>query len=105
MRASGLALGPKVDGAPIEACRSGEGVERIGAVPRLMESDPSALGNRFHLLARRAGKLERAQIVVSEHLRAVLAIRAQCFDPFGREPVLFGSESARNLPVRDVPDE
>jgi hypothetical protein len=96
---------PQRDGLLVESGRRAERIERIRAVARLPERDAGALGNRLHLLACRAGELERAQIVVREHLGAVLAIRAQRLDPLGRELVLLRPQGARDLAVGDVANE
>ncbi len=56
--------------------------------------------------AGRAIEVERAQVVVRDHLREVLgAGRRQRLDPVGRQPVHLRPPCARDLAVGDVADE
>ena len=51
-------------------------------------------------------KVERAQVVVCEHVGQVLrALACLPFDPGGRRPMAVGAGSARDLPVTDVAHE
>ena len=67
---------------------------------------PGALRQLAEPAARRPRELERAQVVVREHLGEVLgAVAGQALDPLGGEPVRVGAPRARDLRVGDVADE
>jgi hypothetical protein len=64
------------------------------------------LGELARILTRCPGQLDRAEIVVGEHLRPILrAVHAQRRDPLRSGQVLGGSPSARDLSVRDVSNQ
>ncbi len=87
LRPFGVVFGQQVEGAAIEAHRSRERVEPRHPVACLAERETGALGKRFRSLPGRTRKVERGQVVVGEHLGAVLGpLRVQGLDPLGREP-------------------
>ena len=96
---------PKLDGALVElGCRP-ECAQEVGAIARLAQSLARALGDPVDGLARGASELERARVVVREHLRAVFAVGGQSFDPLGRSAMFLRSLRARHLSIGDVTDE
>src|SRR5581483_7749632 len=62
------------------------------------------LGERRDVLPRRAAELDRAQVVVGEHLASILHA-AERLEPRRGQALLLGPARARNLAVRDVPHE
>ena len=90
--------------ALVEACRGRKRVEAECAVASLSEGSAGSLGERPGLCPRRPSELERAAVMVREHLRMVLG-SAERLDPLGCEAVFLDARRARDLCVGDVPDE
>src|SRR5439155_25357298 len=57
------------------------------------------------VLTRRAGELERAGVMVSEHLGDVVGPLGERLDPLGRTAVLLRPLGTGDLAVRNIPDE
>ena len=65
-----------------------------------------ALSQLGGVLARRGGQLQRAHVVVREHLGPVLdTIGRQLFEPTSDREVLLRPVQPGNLSVRDIPDQ
>ena len=103
--ATGITGRPELEGIAVEAAPRSLGVEPVRALARLAERDSRPVGNRVHRLAGSPGELERARVMVGEHLRAVLAVGAERLDPLGGAPMLLGASCARHLAIGDVADE
>src|SRR5213596_2723696 len=112
----GLAVAPKDPGALplvgrpeleclfIESHSGGKRVEREGAIACLAERHTSALSKRTRLLPSRLGQLERAGVVMGDHLGVVFG-PAEGLDPLRREPVFVAALGARDLAIGNVADE
>ena len=67
----------------------------------IAQRSPRAYKEVVDVLARRAGELERAGVVVRNHL-GVIFRTTERLDPLGGTRVLLRPLGARNLPVRDI---
>src|SRR5512132_1177773 len=70
----------------------------------LAERHTSALSKRTRLLPGRLGQLERAGVVMGDHLGVVFG-PAEGLDPLRREPVFVAAPGARDLAIGNVADE
>ena len=104
LRSSRVPLGRQIERRAVEPSRDGVGAELEGAVARLAQCSHGPSGELVGRLPRGAGELERAEIVVGEHLGVVLPA-AESLDPLGGEAVLVSPHGARDLAVGDVADE
>ena len=90
VRPIGITLVPQLQCGGIEPVRGLERPQRGGAVTRGRERDSCAIPEQPVLAARRAREIERREVVVGEHLRAVL-VAPERLDPLGCAPVLLDS--------------
>ena len=85
--------------------RQREGVQCSGSLGRLSQRDPRSPLELLGRLTRVAGVFQRLGVVVSEHVRSVLAVRSQRLDPLRRTTVLGRAPGARNLAIGNVAHE
>ena len=78
-----------------------ECVQRQRVLAGIAQRSPRAHDEVVDILARRACELERAGVVVRNHLRVILGTTER-LDPLGGTRVFLRPLGARNLPVRDV---
>ena len=106
LRPFGIRFGPELERGAVEANGGSEGVQSHGAIPGLAERDPGRLRERVDLLAGGPRELERAQIMVGEHLRSVLgSLDVERLDPGSGEAMLLRPPPPRDLAVGDVANE
>src|SRR6266545_332188 len=97
---------PKLERSLIKPGRRGNGVQPRRAVARLPEGNARPLLELRPHLSGGASELERAQIVVGEHLGLILAsVEGERLEPFGGQPVLLSPGGPRDLRVGDVANE
>ena len=86
--------------------RGGESIEREGPISGLLERGGCADDELLDIVTGASCVVQSCQVVVSEHLRAVLGtVVGERLDPFGRPPMAVDARSPRHLPVRHVADD
>ena len=104
-RAFGRSGGGELQRGLIEARRRRVRVECKGPITGVAETFECRCGERrVDSLTGGAAQFERILVVVRAHLSVILAATERA-DPVSCEPVFLGALAARDLSVRDVPDE
>ena len=95
LRPSGVLLGRQLERRAVEPSCDGVGAQLERAVAGMTQRNHGPPGELVRRLPRGAGQLERAEIVVGEHLGVVLPA-AESLDPLGGAAV-FASPHARGI--------